>query len=1535
MKIFIQRLVNLFLINLLLIIGFPNSSNGQSCWHIITDLSWTGSGYPSGGSGEVFYAGDNLGIQPHFTPDAMTIWVRYGEDPNYTYPAQAVFEKSFTYNGGNRILFSYYTGDPEVYINGQLAYYPSMNLGSADLSAFIVNGPNTITIISHHSALEAEIYEVAPANPTIFATADAITYPCGTQSSIHLSVNTTFPSADWKWYSESCGGNYLGSGTSINVSPVQTTNYFALAEGGCYGAGACGSKEITVYPSTNPVSINIVSNNNPVCVGSATTFTASLTNAGGNPEYQWKVNGNNVGTNSSTYTTSSLNDNDEVSCSLINQACSFPVNSNVIIAYPHLTPTISITSNQNNICEGSSVFFEASATNVGNGSVYKWKKNGVIVRTYYASYPFQSDNYSDNNFVNGDIITCEITAAGLNCASTIPVVSNEIIMNVVPVNIPEVSIAITSGINPDCSGGPLTFTATPVHGGITPVYQWKFNGTNAGINSNTFSLPDPINGNVISCVMTSNENCANPITVTSNQITVHGPTTPQVYIYNTGNTGLNFCASETGTFYAYTYGEVPASYEWRLNGDVVGTNSATYIQTGFNANDQISCTITSNETCAIPVIATSNLLTISIYNPITASLTIAGSNSVCNGSLATFIATANNAGQNPTYYWTKNGLSVGINDYFYEDNTIISGDIISCSISTDAACGLPVTVQSSNSITMNVIELITPTITITASNSFLFTSNIFTSAITNGGNSPSYNWQINDTDVGVNSPSYPVSSLVNGDVISCILTSDAACATPQTVTSNPITFQQITYCEPDPLYGNTACTYWWISNVTMGSTINNPSACNGKYTDYTATDNDTLKTTAGSVISFTISENSGGTNYGASVGVFIDYNLDGDFVDVGEMIADNIYMDLTTNAEGTFLVPPGLPTGSYRIRIITDGVVNSPYCETFLGEVEDYTMTIEAGIVNWYLDTDADGYYTSGPIASVESPGEGYVTVVLGSNDCDSLNTNSWRSEILYIDNDHDGYTTFSESVCYGLTIPDGYALVQNGNDCNDFDNSQWHSALLYIDGDGDGLNIGSGTTICYGSTITGYTTTYGGGDCNDADPLNTITNGNALPLIEGFENLNNPVPSGWFNIDNQTENKKWALTNTTGGFGLSDSCMKFDNFNYSVRGEKDEFQLKQLDFSGLTAATLTFDVAYKVYTGYSDSLIVRVSTNCGNTFTRVYAQGGAGLSTAGSGGLFIPNPSQWRTETVDLSAYAGSTDVIVQFQNINDFGNNLYVDNINVTGVSVTCIYPTLPTFNTIIGPNCGIQNTNLSISGGSLNDATNWKWHSDSCNGPVVGSGTSINVSPSVTTTYFVRGEGGCVNSGMCNSITVSVNQPNIWYADADIDLFGNSSIHVLSCSPISGYVTDNTDCNDGNNLIFPGAMEVCGNLIDDNCDGQTDENCGGSVTLNLKVFIQGLYIGSGSMSSVLSNAGISTIANECDSIIIELHDAQTFALIGESKTVLLHTDGTANTLFPSSLSSNSYYIVVRHRNSIETWSEDPVLFSGNPVSFDFTTH
>jgi GEVED domain/Secretion system C-terminal sorting domain len=181
-------------------------------------------------------------------------------------------------------------------------------------------------------------------------------------------------------------------------------------------------------------------------------------------------------------------------------------------------------------------------------------------------------------------------------------------------NVAGVSIALTSGTNPSCTGTSLTFTATPTNGGTAPAYQWKVNGVNAGTNSATFTSSTLASGSVVSCVMTSNLSgvTGNPATSNSITVTVTSSITPSVSIAIT--TGAN--PSTTGATVTFTAtptnGGTTPSYQWKLNGANTGTNSATYSTTTLVTGSVVSCVMTSSSSCASPTTGTSNSITMTV-----------------------------------------------------------------------------------------------------------------------------------------------------------------------------------------------------------------------------------------------------------------------------------------------------------------------------------------------------------------------------------------------------------------------------------------------------------------------------------------------------------------------------------------------------------------------------------------------------------------------------------------------------------------------------------------------------------------------------------------------------------------------------------------------------------------------------------------------------------------------------------------------------------------------------------------------------------
>ena len=452
------------------------------------------------------------------------------------------------------------------------------------------------------------------------------------------------------------------------------------------------------------------------------------------------------------------------------------------------TPAVVITASPSgSICSGTNVTFTAVPTNGGVTPAYQWQLNGVNVGT-------NSTTYSNSALVDGDVVTCLLTSS-IPASFPNPATSNPITMTVIQTVTPAISISASPGNN-ICNGSSVTFTATITDGGTSPSFQWKRNGANVGANSPTYTLASPTNGDIITCVLTSNAACRSTNTATSAGITltvspVVAPTisiaaTPSGAICNGTSVTFNASTSNGGAF---------PTYQWKLNGSNVGTNTSSYTNAALANGDIVTCQLTSNATCSTPTIVNSNSINMSVNAVLVPAVTIAASpnGAICSGTSVTFTPTPTNGGVTPTYEWFKNGISQGFSAT-YTSNTLANGNTISAIMTSSLSCATPVT-ASSNTIAMTVNTTVTPSvsISITSGTNPTCTGNsiTFTATPTNGGASPTYQWTKNGVNIGgANAVTYTGTAgtaFVNGDLIRCVLTSNATCASPVTATSSAIT----------------------------------------------------------------------------------------------------------------------------------------------------------------------------------------------------------------------------------------------------------------------------------------------------------------------------------------------------------------------------------------------------------------------------------------------------------------------------------------------------------------------------------------------------------------------------------------------------------------------------------------------------------------------------------------------------------------------------------------------------------------------------
>jgi hypothetical protein len=353
--------------------------------------------------------------------------------------------------------------------------------------------------------------------------------------------------------------------------------------------------------------------------------------------------------------------------------------------------------------------------------------------------------------------------------------------------------------------GPITGTATACAGttGLTysipavtgaTTYAWTVpTGWNitAGGTTNSITVTAGAAGDNGNISVTASNSCgtlgsASPFAVTT---LANNPVSVSI----AANPASPICAGTEVTFTATpTNPGTTPTYAWTVNGTPAGTNSATFVTSSLTNNSNIQVTLTSNISCPTGNPASSNIINYTVNPIVTPAVSIVASpsNNVCVGDLVTFTATPTDGGTTPSYAWTVNGSSVGTNSNTFSSSTLVTGDIVSVEMTSNAICTSTNTALSNN-ITMTVNALTTPSVTIAANTPSPIcagTSVTFTATPTNGGATPTYAWFINATPAGTNSATFTTTALANGDVVSVQMTSNTVCPSPATVTSNTISY---------------------------------------------------------------------------------------------------------------------------------------------------------------------------------------------------------------------------------------------------------------------------------------------------------------------------------------------------------------------------------------------------------------------------------------------------------------------------------------------------------------------------------------------------------------------------------------------------------------------------------------------------------------------------------------------------------------------------------------------------------------------------
>ncbi len=322
------------------------------------------------------------------------------------------------------------------------------------------------------------------------------------------------------WYINNTHAGFFTNTNQFTTSNLKNNDRVVAV---VYASGMCksGLKDtsnvITIATIGSLPTVTITGTTGATCVGSPVTFTATPTNEGTAPVYDWIRNGVKIATTTSnTYTSSVFNHGDNVQVFMTSNTahCNAPsfVKSNQlsISRKGPFQPTAIIANVATTICEGTSVTFTAGISPAGTVNTFQWQVNGINVGT-------NSNTYTTSTLTNGSKITVIVTT-NAECVTTNTATSQTITMTVNAAIAPAITISGTTTVNVNQA---TLITATTTNAGTTPAYQWQ-DSTDThnwqsilGGDLRTINYTPAKTGDKIRCILTSNNSCNNISVVTS------------------------------------------------------------------------------------------------------------------------------------------------------------------------------------------------------------------------------------------------------------------------------------------------------------------------------------------------------------------------------------------------------------------------------------------------------------------------------------------------------------------------------------------------------------------------------------------------------------------------------------------------------------------------------------------------------------------------------------------------------------------------------------------------------------------------------------------------------------------------------------------------------------------------------------------------------------------------------------------------------------------------------------------------------------
>ena len=507
----------------------------------------------------------------------------------------------------------------------------------------------------------------------------------------------------------------------------------------------------------------------------------------------------------------------------------------------------------------------------------------------------------------------------------------------------------------------------------------------------------------------------------------------------------------------------------------------------------------------------------------------------------------------------------------------------------------------------------------------------------------------------------------------------------------------------------------------------------------------------------------------------------------------------------------------------------------------------------WYVNGDNWGYNSPNVSGNVFIGGEQIYVTVIPTNDCQTSNLVTsnilvpvaMNAQSYYVDYDGDGYGNSFNSQMACSPQP---GLTTVGGDCDDY-NANAYPGATEICGNGADDDCQNGDIQCTGctnSTACNYSASATIDDGSCVYPQTYYYDGdgdgygiNELPALANSTYFVQSIPYTtfpWSTTECVPDNSQYDWANLPIGFSFPFYNQTYNSFNVTDKG--------YVSFGSWLPWWQSSGSPSPVPSGTEDLIAFGWSD-----------WGGAGCNARVQ---YYSNPAKavvYHSAYYHLSNYSGGSagaqdnfmalypnGVIEMYVN-NSYQTPNYIPNNNpaqspasqryVMGVqggdgsAGTGISP----YNYAVGHNISQQAWRLYMpvvsacsqpSGYVLNNTD-----CDDSNASVNAGGTEIcgnGIDDDCIGGDLACNVPGCTDNTACNYNSAATNDDgscsygSSFYADTDNDGYGAGTA-TQACTQPTGFVTNNTDCNDSNSAVYPGATETC-NTVDDDCDGTTDE-------------------------------------------------------------------------------------------------------------------